>query len=123
MDNGLRNAMFDDYRTFNLRTDTGAIVEGSCYLELIKNKLSFEKLNFWRTTDGKEIDFILTLEDKSLIPIEVKFKSFPKPDIPAALKYFIKQYQPSHAIVLTKDSLHQVKLNSTQLLFVPLWMI
>ena len=48
------------------------------------------EINFWRTKDGSEVDFILTVNRKP-IPIEVK-SSLKSPDAPSGLKLFLKRY-------------------------------
>jgi len=123
MDNGLANVVINDFRNLSLRPDAGALFESTCYQEIFKSRSDFEIINFWRTTDGREVDFVITLEDKSIIPIEVKFKNFVKPVVPASLKHFIKTYQPDHAIVVTRNTLEKIELNNTIIFFVPLWMI
>lgn len=123
IDNGLRNVIVNDFRELALRTDLGALAESSCFAELLKNLSPFAKINYWRTADGKEIDFVCTFEDKTILPIEVKYRSAVKPEISPAMKYFINQYQPAQAVVFTKDLLHQIQINSTRVSFVPLWMV
>ena len=69
----------------------GEIFETVVFSELIKN-FGKESINFWRTKDKKEIDFILKFKNK-IIPIEVKinFASFSK----RSINYFLKKYQLS----------------------------
>ncbi|MFQ5641890.1 MAG: ATP-binding protein, partial [bacterium] len=90
MDNGLRNAILDDFRELHLRPDLGALAESVCFAELSKAGAPIQKINHWRTADGKEIDFVLTLDDKSLLPVEVKYQNHVKPEAPPAMKAFIK---------------------------------
>ena len=52
------------------KTILGNIFETSIFSELVK-KYGFENINYWRTKNQEEIDFILTKKDK-IIPIEVK---------------------------------------------------
>ena len=66
----------------------GEIFETVVFSELVK-KFGKESVNFWRTKDKKEIDFILRIQNK-IIPIEAKvnFASFSKRPI----DYFLKKY-------------------------------
>jgi len=68
----------------------GEVFETVVFSELIKN-FGKESINFWRTKDKKEIDFILKHKNK-IIPIETKinFASFSK----AQMSYFLKEYKP-----------------------------
>jgi predicted AAA+ superfamily ATPase len=55
-------------------------------------KYGAEKVHFWRTTDKKEIDFIV--KDKNVLPpIEAKLNFF-KADV-SAMKYFSAEYSVS----------------------------
>jgi hypothetical protein len=66
----------------------GSIFETSIFSELVK-KYGAEKVHFWRTTDKKEIDFIV--KDKNILPpIEAKLNFF-KADV-SAMKYFCAEY-------------------------------
>jgi len=67
----------------------GEIFETVIFSELVKN-FGKESVNFWRTKDKKEIDFILRYKNK-IIPIEtrVNFASFLKRPI----DYFLKKYK------------------------------
>lgn len=66
----------------------GEVFETAVFSEIVK-QLGKESINFWRTKDKKEIDFILKIQNK-IIPIEAKvnFTSFSKRPI----DYFLKKY-------------------------------
>jgi hypothetical protein len=71
----------------------GEIFETAIFSELIKF-FGKESVNFWRTKDKKEIDFILRIKNKT-IPIETKvnFTSFSKKPVGYFLnKYKLNQY-------------------------------
>jgi predicted AAA+ superfamily ATPase len=60
-DNGIRNALINNFNPLSLRNDVGALWENFCISERIKaNSYSKRKVNsfFWRTYDQKEIDYI-----------------------------------------------------------------
>lgn len=66
----------------------GSIFETSIFSELVK-KYGAEKVHFWRTSDKKEIDFVV--KDKNiLLPIEAKLNFF-KANA-SAMKYFSAEY-------------------------------
>ncbi|MBU2545400.1 ATP-binding protein [Patescibacteria group bacterium] len=66
----------------------GEIFETTAFSELVKN-FGKDSINFWRTKDKKEIDFILKIQNK-IIPIETKinFNSFSK----RSINYFLEKY-------------------------------
>lgn len=67
----------------------GAVFETSIFGELVK-KYGVEKVNYWRTRDKKEIDFVLR-EKQIPLPIEVKlnFAQFQS----TAINYFLEKYK------------------------------
>ncbi len=67
----------------------GSVFETSVFAELVKN-YGRDSIYYWRTTDKKEIDFILRQPDYAL-PIEVKLR-FPHV-IPTTLNTFTEAYQ------------------------------
>ncbi|QPH38081.1 ATP-binding protein [Pedobacter endophyticus] len=64
-DNGIRNAILNDFRLMPIRNDQGLLWENYLFSERIK-KMSYQQQNvqhyFWRTYDQQEIDFIETKE-------------------------------------------------------------
>lgn len=74
-DNGVRNALLDNFSQFSLRTDKEALFENFIASELYKMH-SYQRdrthLYFWRTAQGKEIDFLEVKDQKILRAIECK---------------------------------------------------
>lgn len=66
----------------------GNVFETGIFSEIVK-KYTQDSVFYWRTTDKKEIDFILRIR-KKIIPVEVKlnFEQFN----PSAVNYFNKNY-------------------------------
>jgi len=76
-DNGIRNALINNFNPLQLRDDTGKLWENFLMIERIKfldNKREFVNRYFWRTYDQKEIDLI---EEKAgkLHAYEFKYKA------------------------------------------------
>lgn len=80
-------------------TRRGAFFENACFLSL-KEKYSFEKLYFWRTKTGAEVDFVIE-KGLEVIPVEVKEKFGRK--LGKSLISFLTRYQPKIAYLLEKD--------------------
>lgn len=74
-DNGIRNAILENFIAMDGRSDAGALFENFVYMELKKN--ISDKIFFYRTAGGSEIDFI-TENDGKIYLIEVKFKRLRK---------------------------------------------
>jgi len=71
-DTGLRNVIANDFRLIEDRNDAGGLIENGVFSQLVKNS---RKINFWRTKQGKEIDFIMELEAGKIVAIEIKNKN------------------------------------------------
>jgi len=96
-DNGIRNAVLNDYRPLALRQDKGALFENYIVSEMLKKDRhngTYSNLYFWRTRDQQEIDLIIQ-KNGFLNAFEIKWSN--KPITPP--KTFAKQY-PDHAFKL-----------------------
>lgn len=99
---------------------------GFSFQNLIFNILSTHclfssaKINFWRTIDKAEVDFIYSQGDK-IIPIEVKYTDFKKPVIEKSLRSFIDKYNPKIALVVTKNFHAYMDYGGTKVKFLPFW--
>lgn len=71
-DTGLRNMLVQDFRAFESRADIGEIVENAFLLNLIRSKGITDKIHYWKTKQGSEVDFVIRKAD-SLEAYEVKF--------------------------------------------------
>ncbi len=90
-DNGIRNALINNFNPISLRADVGALWENFCISERIKaNSYNNRKVNcyFWRTYDQKEIDYIEEVSGK-ITGYEMKYSEKPKFKIP---KGFCENY-------------------------------
>ncbi len=84
-DTGIMNMLSKRYLPANIE---GAAFETAVYSDLIKN-LGHSNINYWRTVNKQEIDFILSLKN-IIIPVEVKLNSNSFNYSP--IKYFSQKY-------------------------------
>lgn len=117
-DLGLRNYSVEALGGVQNQKDIGFVFE-NFVLNLLKQKIqtSSRKINFWRTKDGAEVDFIIS-KSKSIVPVEVKYKSFKEPKITRSLKSFIKKYSPDKAFVVNLNLNKNLVLNKTKIIFI-----
>ena len=120
VDTGLRNSLVADFRPLELRPDKGAVVENFVFNQLQTSQRK-DALRFWRTKQGAEVDFILTTSGLELIPIEVKYQKLSQPSPPSGLIRFIKKYHPKKAVVLNRNLIAKKVVQSTEVLFFPLF--
>ena len=92
LDLGLRNIIINNFNDIGLRVDKGAIFENFVFLEIIKSIRQYSTINFYRTRDGAEVDFIVN-DKRKLVSLEVKFKDIKKPTFYKALSNFNKDEQ------------------------------
>jgi predicted AAA+ superfamily ATPase len=119
-DLGFRNNLMENMSPFQKRSDTGAIVENAALIGLTQMYPRWEKINFWRTKVGAEVDFVLTSQGQP-VPVEIKFSSFGKETLSKSLTSFIESFQPEYGIVFTRDFWGRTKKGKTSLSFVPLY--
>lgn len=75
VDNGVRNALINNFNALKLRQDVGQLWENFIVMEKIKKNAYEQRLvnhYFWRTYDQKEIDLVEEAEGK-LVGYEIKW--------------------------------------------------
>jgi predicted AAA+ superfamily ATPase len=115
-DTGIRNYALEDFSLFSERRDAGLLLENVIFKELLLSLSLFQKIRFWRTKQGTEVDFVI-LEQNKIIPIEVKL-NFKKLNIPLGLKSFIEKYSPNQAFVINLSLEKKIKFKKTTVNFV-----
>jgi hypothetical protein len=100
-DQGIVNSIIQDFRSIDLRPDAGMLREQFVFWELKKSIDIRFSLHYWRTTDGKEVDFVLR-KDQELFPIEVK-SSWNPPALPTGLRHFLTFYPETRKAVVLYD--------------------
>jgi len=78
---------------------TGNIFETALFSEFVKN-MGADNINYWRTQDKKEIDFIITKKNKP-IPVEIKINAIKMNYTP--MKYFSSAYEPAKALCISLE--------------------
>jgi uncharacterized protein len=101
-DNGVRNAIINQFQPLALRQDVGALWENYFLSERIKHNSYQQHIvesYFWRTYDGQEIDVIET-SNNNIVAFECKWKN-EKAKIPAA---FAKAYEQASFTIVTQNN-------------------
>lgn len=101
-DNGIRNAVINDFRLLALRNDQGVLWENYCFSERIK-KTNYEKQDaqhyFWRTYDQQEIDLIES-KNGGILGIDFKWEN-QKKKIPG---FFAKNYPEAPFTIINQEN-------------------
>lgn len=58
LDSGMRNVLLNNFSPFVLNPDQGGIWENQVF-RILADKYGMDNLRYWRTTDKKEVDFVL----------------------------------------------------------------
>ncbi len=104
-DNGIRNAIIQNFNTLDLRNDLGQLWENYIFMERIK-KNEYQNIHtniyFWRTYDQKEIDLIEERDGK-LFGYEIKYNENKKIKAP---KDWLETYKTAEfKVINTKNYL------------------
>lgn len=102
-DNGIRNAIINNFTDLSLRNDQGQLWESYCISERIKKQSNAGvscEYYFWRTYDHQEIDLI-EVEDGKINAFEFKWNSNSKAIAP---KYFREQYPDARFNLINTDN-------------------
>jgi uncharacterized protein len=97
-DNGVRNALINNFSPVSLRNDIGALWENFLISERMKF-LEYHQLNreifFWRTKFQQEVDFVETFDGK-VLGFEFKWNPKQKVNFPAS---FVESYKAETKVI------------------------
>lgn len=110
----------ENMNTMEKRSDAEAIIENVIFIRLHEVFSGIDKINFWRTKAGAEVDFVVNRKGDT-VPIEVKYSDFREEKISRSLSNFIDGFKPEYALVLTKNFWGAMKRDKTEVLFIPVY--
>ncbi len=119
-DQGVVNAIARDFREPGSRPDIGRLNEHFAFWEIRKSLDIRYSLFYWRTTDGKEVDFVLE-KDRQYLPIEVK-SAWTAGKVPPGIRGFFSYYPETRsALVLYDGTDKTIELEGRTIRFAPLY--
>ncbi|MCP5498869.1 MAG: ATP-binding protein [Leptospiraceae bacterium] len=100
-------------------SDLGFIFQNFIF-QYLRDKYRYENvsLHYWRTKDGAEVDIIMKTP-KEIIPIEIKYKHYKKPELSRGFRSFLTHYQPHKALIINLNYSHIIDIESTSVEFIP----
>lgn len=107
-DNGIRNAVIDDFNPARMRNDQGQLWENFVVTELYKQRRNNGKggqFYFWRSRSQAEVDLIIHSEGK-YEAFECKYN--PRRSKSKLPDSFVKRYDPATTTVVHVDNFHQI---------------
>jgi len=123
-DIGLKNLISSNFNDPANRVDLGFDFQNFVFLEL-KDRLKDKQplsINFWRTQDGAEVDFVVK-QGKTVTGVECKFSDFVKPEYTRSMHSFIDKYKPENMFVVNKNFESIEKIKDTNIRFLPYYKI
>ncbi len=109
LDNGLRNFILNSFNSLNIRNDIGSLFESFIFTEIDKLDFhSIQKINYWRTTNQTEIDFIVQ-NDFGNFAVEVKWE---KNIFPKSFTTFKKYYPKTKCLIINKNNFSSMNLKN-----------
>ena len=106
VDNGIRNAVINNFDPLRLRNDQGALWENyvvSEFLKLQRHTGQRAQLYYWRSRGGAEVDLIVQ-EGGRYRAFEIKYNPKKKPRFPKA---FMERYTPESAEVVNTENFYR----------------
>jgi len=119
IDTGFRNHLINDFRSFKLRNDKGALMENFVFMVLQRKTTSnLREINYWRSKSQAEVDFVIQDEQKP-IPIEVKYSKNPTPG--KSFYSFLNKYDCKKSFILTNGVSKRIKKKGAEINFIPVY--
>lgn len=118
LDLGIRNIIIQNFNSLDVRADAGALFENFVLLEILKQIETYYSVNFYRTRDGAEVDFIINnMFQKNTV--EVKFKQLKKTVFYKALNNFNSNQDINQSYVINLS----LNLLENKIHFIPAYLI
>ncbi|MDP3804230.1 MAG: DUF4143 domain-containing protein, partial [Candidatus Omnitrophota bacterium] len=115
-DTGIRNLAVKYFAPFPENRDKGKLLENFVASSLARRGDGV--INYWRTKDRSEVDFVLRDYNGHITPIETKAIGLREPEVTRGLRAFIDKYKPREALVVNLSLEKRLKISSTQVKFV-----
>ncbi|MDD4358462.1 MAG: ATP-binding protein [Candidatus Pacebacteria bacterium] len=121
VDLGIRNFALNIFGRLNENREAGLVFQNFIFNKLNKEAdKTLKNINFWRTKDGAEVDFVIR-DGLSVIPIEVKYSKLLNTQIAKSLRAFINAYNPAEAKVINLSLNDSVRVKDTNIDFIPFY--
>jgi len=121
LDTGLRNSALKNFNIIRFRPDAPELIKNKAFNQLKINYPDIP-LKYWQTLGKAEVAFVLPKEKKA-VPIDVSYTNLSEPKITRGFRNFLHSYKPPTALVLTRGFSGELKVNSSQIKFAPIWYV
>jgi len=118
----------NDIAFLNLFTleNFGKRMENIVYLELVRKKREqpLLKINYWKTSDGKEVDFIIKKNEKIKQAIQVCYNMAGKRTKEREMKSLLEcldYFKLTEGLIITKNTKSEEIINKKRIKTIPIW--
>lgn len=121
-DIGLRNYILN---RFNVPPDEkdGFLFQNFIFNLIKASKLCSDgKINFWRTKDGAEVDFIINM-GAEIIPVEIKNMPLKSIELTPSMRSFISVYKPKKFYLINQTLDEKIIINNCQIHAIPFFKV
>jgi len=89
---------------------------------LLKTKYEspISPINYWRTKDKAEVDFVIHHKGEA-IPVEVKYSKLKNTNISRSFRSYLGKYSPDRAMIVNLELDTTIEVDGTQIQFLPYW--
>ncbi len=116
-DMGLRNYCLENFHYLDIRQDGGLLLENAVFKEILISLEGFQKVRFWRTKQGSEVDFLM-LKENNFLPVEIKLH-LKNPKVSQGQRSFITKYKPKKAVIVNLDIFNkEIQIGETKVFFI-----
>jgi len=116
-DLGMRNYIYNRISYYDEIISGSMLFQNLIFL-LLSNQGNKPKINYWRTKDKAEVDFVVSI-GSIITPVEVKYSDLTDTTVSRSFTSFINKYSPNVAIVVNKSFSAERKIGLTKVLFIP----
>jgi len=118
-DMGLKNYASGYFTGYGDIAEPGFLFQNFIF-NILKNifSSSMVSINFWRTLDKAEVDFIISAGD-NIIPVEAKYQHMKSLQITRSFRSFIEKYSPEKAFIINPGYNDSIKIGDTTVRFLP----
>ncbi|MEW6408463.1 MAG: ATP-binding protein [Patescibacteria group bacterium] len=97
LDLGLRNFFVNNFQSFELREEKGALLENAVFRQLL-DTYEADEIRYWRTIQKNEIDFVL--DEERAIETKIQIEQFREKNF----KVFLESYKNIKLFIATLDA-------------------
>ena len=116
-DLGMRNYVYNRLSYYDEIISGSMLFQNLIFL-LLSNQSTKPKINYWRTKDKAEVDFVVSV-GSIITPVEVKYSDLTSTTVSRSFTNFINKYSPNVAVVVNKSFRAERKIGLTKVLFIP----